>query len=133
MGGYRAYNGPIGIQTPGALLLEPVELTSGILSALINDGPILTATTFGALTTFFGESSMSPEGAVQSVGALVLTAAELAPNMLIRIVNDGPILTVTTLGYLAEFISSITIGLALDGIALVLTNPTGWQTSSAGD
>lgn len=41
---------------------------------------------------------------IQTVGAEVLT--QLTPDMLVYLVNDGPLLTVTTLGTLAAFLST---------------------------
>ena len=41
---------------------------------------------------------------IQTVGAEVLT--QLTPDMLVYLVNDGPLVTVTTLGTLASFLST---------------------------
>lgn len=54
-----------------------------------------------------------PNGGPQSVGAIVLDAAELASGFLVVVVNDGPELTITTLGALAQFFGA---GAAVTGL-----------------
>lgn len=68
---------------------------------------------------------------IQSEGALVLTADELSDDMLIVVVNAGPLLTVTTLGALKTYINGSS-GLSNNGGLLVVSDTAGWPTTSGG-
>ncbi len=65
---YVAYNGPIGIQPEGAIILTADELTSDMLIAVVNPGAIITVTTLGALASFVNIGT----GLINNGGVLTL-------------------------------------------------------------
>lgn len=73
MAGFTFYNGPIGPQSVGWIILD--ALTADMLIGLVNDGPEGTGTTLGILAAFL--SSGPAETSLQATGTNHATALQL--------------------------------------------------------